>query len=253
MLVTDTLISLVTPPPMRDFDGTVAVRSPGVHLTTITRYVAREAGYLKVEKYKFVGREVSVSDEDEDRLEEQKKVLMLARKAGQQKIPLRMALGMAWEDWAARLYPEMIWQPGELELDGVAMTPDGLGEDGAIDEFKCTYKSSLKGGSPRDIAIEWLWLAQVKAYCLRVESLAARLHVLYVNGGYRFDGGEAPEYRVYGLRFSEQELRANWGVVMRNKEKAWKEKQEEEKQKERREKRTMRITKQHKEIGRARR
>lgn len=232
MIVTDTLIPLVTPPPMTDQDGTQVSRSPGVHLTTITRYIAKQSGLLKVETQRFVGKDVLISDEEEDRLEEKRKLGL----SPSQKIPLRMALGMAWEEWAAHLYPDMVWQPGEMSLEGVAMTPDGVTERTktqplTVDEFKCTYKSSLVKGSPRDIRMEWLWLAQVKAYCLCLRTLGARVHVLYVNGGYRFGEGEVPEYRVYGVQFTRQELEANWGLVMRNKEKAWREEKAEMKNK----------------------
>jgi hypothetical protein len=82
-----------------DVDGRVPkdkigseIRSSGVHLSGIIRYC------LDLDK----------GDRDPDFM------------------PLCMALGLAWEAWAVGLFPNVVWQPGEEELDGVFGTPDGL-------------------------------------------------------------------------------------------------------------------------------
>lgn len=229
MKVTTTLIEKLPVPEARNPDGTISVRSPGIHLSTILRGIAIETGILKVEKGKSAGRDFTISEEEED-------IWNDYRKAGNmQRIPARMALGMAWEEWAARhLYPEMVWQPGECVRDGIAMTPDGVTVEGSgdkerlwLEEFKCTYKSSHVKGEPREIQGEWLWLAQCKSYCRGLGTRLARLHVLYVNGSYRFDG-EVPAYIVYGIEFTAQEIRDNWGMVVREKQRREEEEEEEE-------------------------
>jgi hypothetical protein len=225
-------IKSVRAPEVISPDGELRVRTPGLHLSQVIRYVARQSGMLKTEQYKFVGRNVEVSEELESFLDDKWILVQLGF------VPLRMAIGMAWEDWAVKQYPEVVWQPAELSLDGIAMNPDGVtspavGKIGRVaptlEEFKCTYKSSLKQGAPRPIQLEWMWLSQLKGYCKALETSRARLHVLYVNGGYRFDQ-EVPEYWVYRLQFSQQELDANWGLMVRHKEAARKAAKQEERE-----------------------
>src|SRR3954462_3934984 len=81
-----------------DKRGVVKVdkRSKGVHLMAILRYCAIEAKILK----------------PGEPLEED--------------LPLWMALGMAWEEFAASFYPDMQWQPGEFKAHGISGTPDGV-------------------------------------------------------------------------------------------------------------------------------
>jgi hypothetical protein len=219
---------MVQQPPLLDRDGKRAVRAPGAHLSTIIRYIAKSAGMLKTDTYRFVGKDVKVSDEIESLIEDKHLLKLIP----QGRVPMRMAIGIAWEAFAAQGMPDMIWQPGEVEKDGVSMNPDGVSpapKGGlVVEEFKCTYKSSLVKGAVRDVAGEWMWMAQCKGYCLRYETCRARLHVLYVNGGYRFDG-EVPEYWTYDIQFTEQELTVNWSLMLRNKSAAMKGAREEEK------------------------
>lgn len=116
-------------------------------------------------------------------------------------MPLRILLGLAFEEAAARLYRDMHWQPGQLEWDGVVGSPDGstiipyphvvpwttdnpfplpqgywVGGAPCVDEFKYTGKSQrIKGAKTRadgqvdpndlkDIRTEWTWMQQGMAY-----------------------------------------------------------------------------------------
>ncbi len=82
-------------------------RSPGVHLSGVLRYIALEAGILSKPGVESTsGKQLQDVDEEE--------------------MPLRMMLGMFFEEGAVGLYPEMQWQPGELERDRVFGTPDGM-------------------------------------------------------------------------------------------------------------------------------
>jgi len=136
-------------------------------------------------------------------------------------MPVRMAVGMAWEEWAVGLWPKTFqWQPGECKRDGIIGSPDGKmprvgGGNWQLEEFKCTWKSLHKY---RDILapLNRLWIWQMAGYCAMMGLTYARLHVMWVNGDYR---PPSPVYRTYLLRFTEQELEEFWrNVVMANKD-----------------------------------
>lgn len=181
-------------------------RSGGIHLSDILRKIAVSTGQLK----------------DEDRDDE---------------MPIRVFLGLAWEQMAARLYPNMIWQPSEVKRDGIAGSPDGYTYKGGlieepdgtrhqdgeliIDEFKYTGKSlRVKGGTPdqlKDIRGEWLWMHQGMGYCNMHEYRPdkVRYHVCWAMGNYTFPIKE--RYIRYLIQFSPNELEGNWKMVVKNK------------------------------------
>lgn len=172
-------------------------RSDGVHCSTLIRQVCVNLGLFGNSGSRF--NIDSVIDEED--------------------FPIPMAMGMAWEDWLSRQYPDMHYHIGELHSDGVSMSPDGvtvpsdwdfdLGA-GIIDEFKLTYKSAR-----RPIEKQTAWLMQVKAYCRALPTTCARLHVLYVNGDYDYNRpGMPPQYIVYNLQFTQQELDTNWSILL---------------------------------------
>lgn len=107
---------------------------------------------------------------------------------------------------------ENIFRPGEIELDGVLMSPDGLdASDPAglvLEEFKCTWMSDRE--APHSTKF-WHWLAQMKAYCYALGTTRARLRALFVNGNYKNSG---PTYHVWDVRFTETELDENWRMVV---------------------------------------
>jgi len=155
-------------------------RSSGVHLSGVIKYVLTTSGLLGPQ---------DVTDE----------------------MPLRMCVGMAWEDWAVGLWPNMTWQPGEVSLDGVSGSPDGITER-TLEEFKATWKSSFTHG---DILKERLWMWQMMGYSKMLGVTEARLHVLWVNGDYR---PPAPSYMAYRIRFTQEEIDRFWtNVVLKNK------------------------------------
>lgn len=123
-----------------------------------------------------------------------------------------------------------IVRPGEFELDGIYMTPDGLGisEEAVIEEYKATYKSLArltgtnpdKGDCAGDVLcwlkrFHWWWLVQIMAYCWAVGTEKARLIVWFANGDYSHKppfGG--PQVIVVELEFTLEELQANWTTVL---------------------------------------
>ena len=162
-------------------------RSSGLHLSAVIRAMLQASGKLK-----------SYGD---DSLSEE--------------FPLRMAVGMAWEDFAVTLYEEMIWQPGECCKDGIYASPDGISPvDGTthLEEFKATWKSMH---TRTDITQELGWMWQLMGYCHMLKLTRARLHVLWVNGNYR---GSGPMYVRYTIQFTERELKSFWAQVLNNRE-----------------------------------
>lgn len=141
--------------------------------------------------------------------------------------PEKIELGIAWEERLAKHHPEICFHPGEVVVDGIPMTIDGVsyadGEvttfgvdgDGAIHEFKLTWKSMR-----RDITEEFMWLAQIKGYCRGFWLNNAFLHVYWVNGNYSRTPGDpnaGPQYHIYGLEFTPLEIQENWHMILAHK------------------------------------
>lgn len=180
-----------------DIDGRVAkkkpkgssVRSSGVHLSGVIRSCLMATGDLA---------------EAEIRTEE---------------MPLRMAIGMAWEDWAVGLWPKLQWQPGECCMDGVFGSPDGITWP-VLEEFKATWKSRRTYGNVVD---QKLWMWQLAGYCKMLGVTKARMHILWVCGDYK-QGPPTPVYVTYTIQFTQQEIDQFWtNVVLKNKDSAPKE------------------------------
>jgi len=171
---------------------TANIRSSGIHLSGVNKYVLTKLGYLSPD---------DLTDE----------------------MPLRMAVGMAWEDWAVGLWPDMIWQPGEWERDGVFGTPDGyspgavLTDRPMVEEFKATWKSRYTYGTDENLLGEKgkLWMWQLMGNCYAMNCNHARLHILWVNGDYR---PPCPAYVTYLIEFSAVELKQYWrNIILLNK------------------------------------
>jgi len=161
-------------------------RSEGVHVSGILKHIA-----LKMNMFK-----------EEDKADE---------------FPLRMLLGMGFEEQAARLYEDVWWQPGEYALfedEDVPVYgwPDGIEEDGdewIVHEFKYTGKS-MKGRE--DIRGEWLWMQQGMSYigALRERGLnsnKAMFHICWKYSDYKYPLTE--RYLRYLVGVEEKELMGN--------------------------------------------
>jgi hypothetical protein len=164
-------------------DGT---RSDGVHLSGVIKYVMVTCGLLTP---------------DDDTVEI---------------MPLRMAVGVAWEAFVVQLWPDFLWQPGEVSRDGIIGSPDGINSnlipgEIVLEEVKATWMSRMEPGTkssvPRSIFNIKRWILQVAGYCHMAKLTHARLHVLWVNGDYRQSG---PQYYTYLIQFTEAELVRMW-------------------------------------------
>jgi hypothetical protein len=167
-------------------------RSEGVHLSDILRYIAVKSHILEPKP------------ESESLLTN---------------YPWEMAAGLMWEWFAAALYPSMCWQPGEIELDGVFMSPDGFSDDigPQVDEFKCTWRKAMNGDQLLEHSL-WMWQGQgyAKGLCARL----VRWHVWYVNGDYNWHRGGKPRYIRYLIEFTQAEIDQNWKMVLASRDKA---------------------------------
>lgn len=155
----------------------LAPRSPGLHLSDIMNDIERvlyPKDYAKKDRSNNLFAEVGFVFEE--------------------------ALTLGWKSLIGQ-------RPGEVSCDGVVCSPDGLDKPmGLIEEYKCTWRSSRH--KPWDI---WRWIMQTKAYCYVCGVNLVRFHVLYVMGDYKFSG---PQYRVYLIEYTDQELQANWTLLV---------------------------------------
>lgn len=138
---------------------------------------------------------------------------------------LRISIGLAWEQY---YIPEILAQtqgvvdhPGEMEVDGIYMTHDGeavsviitSGRDTmwglTCHEVKATYKSTKTVGA---LDTQWMWLAQIKAYCKGLGTRFAYLHCLFLCGDYTYP--IKPLLRCWQIEFTQDEIDANWELIV---------------------------------------
>jgi hypothetical protein len=203
MLVTEIDIPIFLPPPHE-------ARSEGYHVSPIIRCIASENGALApqwVEELSLVDVR-TITDE----------------------IALnRICLGLAWEDW---YIPQILARynvlnhPGEMKYEGIYLTHDGedlsvtVTEHGyratiRVHEVKCTYKSTRTTAS-LESPKNFMWLSQIKAYCIARGTRYAVLHIMHVCGNYSYP--MSPLRRTYELEFTDQELESNWRMLKEYKE-----------------------------------
>lgn len=179
-------------------------RSPGTHVSGIIRCIATENGILKPEW----AEEVNLVD---------------IREITDETAVLRISIGLAWEEWYIPnvLEPEMgvVDHPGERKVDGIYMTHDGeslsviITLDGprytlVCHEVKSTYKSTKTVG---ELENQWMWVAQIKAYCKALNTRFAFLHVLFLCGDYSFP--IKPVRKAWQIEFEQEEIDANWSLL----------------------------------------
>lgn len=130
------------------------------------------------------------------------------------KVPASLILGHEienlWETALTAAFRErapLTIRPGEVELDGVIGSPDGINfSDYSLEEYKCTWKSVKT--TPDQI---WKWMVQTKGYCKMLDMTRVLFRVLYVMGDYKHSG---PIYREFWLEFSQEEIDMNWEMLI---------------------------------------
>jgi hypothetical protein len=160
-------------------------RSHGLHLSTVLHSVAVRMGWLKeLDDIEFMGH-----------------------------------LGVAFENYASTLTAHVLresgstfdFHPGEFELDGIYMNPDGIEctPDGVlrIHEFKLMWCSAGK-----TIDTMFYRLSQIKGYCHALGITEAVAHMAFAAGYFK------PPFPIFDpklLIFTERELQENWDMVLR--------------------------------------
>jgi len=124
--------------------------------------------------------------------------------------------GYLWEVALSRAFGEKAaHRIGEVELDGIIGSPDGViyeapGDEPnwtlsnvvLLEEYKCTAISSNK--SPTD---NWKWIMQVKGYCKMLGATKCIFRVLHVRDF-------VPMYKPWELTFTQAELDENWQAIL---------------------------------------
>ena len=127
-------------------------------------------------------------------------------------------VGVFWEVMLEMAYGEMFAADiGEVELDGIVGTPDGIGEDEEgvhLEEFKATWKSSKK--TPVEV---FYYRYQGQAYCKMMGINRILYRILHLMGDYK---GGGPEYAVWMVKWSDEELEEAWdSIVSHAKYRGW--------------------------------
>ncbi len=188
-------------------------RSRGLHVSGIIRCIATEAGILKPE----LADELSLVD---------------VRTITDKVAILRINIGLAWEEHYIPMLGDVVDHPGEMSVDGCYMTHDGESTSVIITgsyhyalhvhEVKATYKSA-KSVSNKNTTIvdaaefkwlegQWMWMAQIKAYCLASGTRYAFLHVLFLCGDYKYP--ITPRLEIWRIEFTQEEVDSNWETLM---------------------------------------
>jgi hypothetical protein len=135
---------------------------------------------------------------------------------GEEPLNLAAEVGFMWEELlSATLKARLPDRIGEIVLDGITMSPDGLDvEEWVLWEYKAVWHSSKR--SPAD---NFKWQSQVKGYCKGVGTLEAKMAILYLNGDWR---GGGPEYRGYKISYTQLEVDENWQMLVNHaRSKGW--------------------------------
>jgi len=147
-------------------------RAPGLHLSGLLRYVAQ--------KSKITAYINDVAEED---------------------LPIRWMLGRVFEEFAASLFPDMVWQPYECQSP-LIMNCDGInaGENNIITirEFKFNRAKKYTGADLLKKKTVWMW--QGMGYCLGYGATRVQWEVMSVMEW------PDPLWTQYLVEFSEKEL-----------------------------------------------
>jgi hypothetical protein len=186
---------IITPTPAKMFLPRSSVaRSEGIHVSGLIRSIAAIMGILKPEWV-----------DDPDYIGDIREITDPAA-------VLRICIGLAWEEWYISnilTRDGVADHPGEMCVDGVHMTPDGISTSPlTIHEVKASYKSI---NTTADFSKQWMWLTQLKCYCKGARTLYGRFHVLHICGNYKFP--LSPELKCWDIEFTKKEIDTNWELM----------------------------------------
>lgn len=140
----------------------------------------------------------------------------------------RLQLGCALEDMLAQRYaqhyPDRFIRIGELDIDGLPITPDLTDTWG----YKFTSQSPI---IPREIKLTWLssrhdpssdifrrfWW-QIKSQCIAMNTDYGMLDITHINGKYDY-ANPSVDSNVWGQKFTQKELSDHRTVILRHRDK----------------------------------
>ncbi len=134
-------------------------------------------------------------------------------------IQLAAEIGLLWERVLGKVMANkyVIMHPPQMQLNGIWMSPDGVGPDPegevplVVEEYKATWQSTRRCPSEN-----FRYMTQVKSYCWAVGTTVAMMRIFHLMGNYK---GSGPMYRVSRIKFSEQELKDNWQMIVKHRQK----------------------------------
>jgi len=119
-------------------------------------------------------------------------------------------VGVFWETVLEAAYQDMFaLDVGEVELDGITGTPDGINfdSDGAyVEEYKVTWKSSVN--DPVGI---FKYRMQGLGYCKLLGVNRVLYRILHLMGDYK---GSGPQYRVWMVEWEDWEVDEAWESIV---------------------------------------
>jgi len=123
---------------------------------------------------------------------------------------LQFEKGYLWEETLTMAFgKKAAVRPTEVELDGIACSPDGIDfdDDGMfLEEYKCTMKGTKH--QPKD---NQYYMLQVKGYCHVLGCTRAIMRIFHLAGDW---SPPSPDYRVWQFDFTKQELVENWIMLL---------------------------------------
>jgi len=186
-----------TPWPKTLFDDSEGPRQEGLHLSTVVRSIQQHSGILP--------------------------------SGGFRDMELTAEVGLLWELVLSRVMREKYaLRPPQIKVDGIWMSPDGvgftdpvgsmsIGPDPAdevamvVEEYKATWQSVKR--CPTE---NFSYMTQIKSYCHAIGTNIAVMRIFYIMGDYK---GSGPLYRIARIKFSDRELKENWDMIIRHKNK----------------------------------
>jgi hypothetical protein len=131
------------------------------------------------------------------------------QKRGSDADPYQFEKGFMWERLLSMALPGTAVRIGEIELDGIVMSPDGIGYrddlgESVVEEYKCTAKREDNCDPSDNVG----WMMQTKAYCKGMGLTSVIFRILSINKPW------CPVPKVYLVTFSQGELDANWSAIV---------------------------------------
>ena len=172
-------------------EGQDPIRTAGVHLTNVIQDIMETAQMMKTAS----GTSWIQSD-----------------------LELAGEVGFMWEEVLSQALKERLpCRIGEVFLDGITMSPDGVeleGDESILSEYKVVWASSRR--SPVE---NFKWMCQVKGYCKALGMTKVRMYILYINGDWK---PPKPQYKCFLITFSQLEIDENWSMLINHaKAKRW--------------------------------